>query len=128
MFFSLQNFTGNCASIVNKKQPTLDELFSECLDSLLSRRWDDRSLLRLLLWLLSLGFSLSLALSLSFALSRSPLSLSRSLSRDLSRRASRVSRCSRCSRCSRSRSLGFSLSFLSRLLYGSLLLSGLSLL
>lgn len=92
----------------------LEELFSECLDSLPSRRCDVRSLLRLLRWL-SLGFSFSLVLSLSLSLgfSRSDLSRSRSLSRGLSWR---VSRKSRCSRASRSLSRGFSLSLLSRLL------------
>lgn len=110
---------------IEKSNLTLDELLSECLVSLLSRRWDDLSLLRLLRWL-SLDLSLSLVRSRSFPLSRSPLSLSRSLSRDLSWRASRESCCSRGSR-SLSLSLGFSLSFLSRPLYVSLPLSGRSL-
>lgn len=92
----------------------LEELFSECLDSLPSRLCDARSRLRLLRWpSLDLSFSLVLSLSLSLGLSRSGRSRSRSLSRGLSWR---VSRDSRCSRRSRSLSRGFSRSLLSRFL------------
>ena len=106
-----QSLYTTCPSPVT---PTLEELFSECLDSLPSRLCDARSLLRLLRWpSLDLSFSLVLSLSLSLGLSRSGRSRSRSLSRGLSWR---VSRDSRCSRRSRSLSRGFSRSLLSRFL------------